>query len=100
MRNELEPLERQYNEKFEKVRGREILYFIDKEFKLDQVGYHFFSKQSLFQLELRDNNLHQYVMNRNKILSTLNEQPLEEEMQTFFWEQIQKCNNPRWREKI
>ena len=62
--------------------------------------YQFFSKQSLFQLELRDNNLHQYVMNWNKILSTLNEQPLEEEMQTFFWEQIQKCNNPRWREKI
>ena len=32
MRNELEPLERQYGEKFEKVRGREILYFIDKAF--------------------------------------------------------------------
>ena len=74
--------------------------FIDKEFKLDQVRYHFFSKQSLFQLELRDNNLHQYVMDWNRILSTLNEPPPEEEMQTFFWEQIQKCNVQRWREKI
>ena len=100
MKNELEILERKYEEQFEKVRGREILFFIDKEFKVDQIRYQIFSKQSLFQLELRDNNLHKYVMDWNKILSTLNEPPPEEEMQTFFWEQIQKCNVQRWREKV
>ena len=67
---------------------------------MDVVRYQIFSRQSLFQLELRDNNLHKYVMDWNKILEKLVEPPAEEELQTFFWEQIQKCTTSLWRAKM
>ena len=53
LKTEIDALERKYKQEFDSVRGREILWFIDKEFKMDHTRYQIYSKQSLFQLEIR-----------------------------------------------
>ena len=93
-------LQTRYSRSFEHVKGRQLMWFIDRSFQESSPFYHYNTTQALFKLQMMNDDLRTFLNHWDYLMSQIENHPPEDQTRLAFWLQVSQHSNKQWQQKI